>query len=286
MKLLRDPLVIFLLIGGGIFLVYALVSPEAPDTEADPYRVEITEETLEVLKDEWSARKRQPPTTEEFDQLVDEYVKEEILFREATRLGLEKSDSVIRRRLAEKMEFLTSDVATAEEVSAETLEAYYQEHADAYRLEGEIGFEHLFFSPEKRADAAKDATTTLSSLKDGTLTFEDALKTSDQTRTSPTFSATAPSLIRSMFGDSFVEGITNESPGSWFGPISSKDGIHLVRLTQKNPAALPPLNSIAEKVLSDYHYDQRTQLNKQMLDELLQQYEVIIGEPKTESDPS
>ena len=286
MKLLRDPLVVFLLIGGGIFLLYSKVGPEEPGELEDPYRIEITGQIQEVLLAEWAARWNRPATEQEFKGLLDGYIKEEILFREATKLGLDQSDTIIRRRLAQKMEFLTSDIADMEEISDEKLEAYFSEQSDRYELEAEVGFEHLFFSPEKRDDAAADAQDLLKRLNAGSTTFEVAREEADRTLLSPQFSTTAVSQIGRQFGEAFSTGIADVEPGGWFGPVESSYGLHLVRVTERNPGGLPPLESVRDKVVGDYRYDQRTKLNQQMLDELLKQYEVVINEPGKEGDAS
>ncbi|MBK1828448.1 peptidyl-prolyl cis-trans isomerase [Haloferula rosea] len=286
MKLLRDPLVVFLLIGAGIFLLYSKVAPsESVDLE-DPYRIDINGDILAILEDEWTARWNRPPTETEFKGLVDAYVKEEILYREAKKLGLDQSDSIIRRRLAQKMEFLTSDIADLEEIAPETLEGYLNENSARYAKEPEVGFEQLFFSPEKRENPKADAETMLEQLNSGAVTFEESNQTSDPTLLSPKFTATAVSQIGRQFGEAFVEAIADEEPGSWFGPVESSYGMHLVRITERAPGGLPALESIREKVESDYRYDQREKLNQQMLDQLLQSYDVVIGEEASETEAS
>jgi peptidyl-prolyl cis-trans isomerase C len=285
MKLFRDPLVVFLLIGGGIFLLYAKLNPGESSEESNPNRIEVTSDIQNMLISEWSERWKRQPTPEEFKALLDEHIKEELLFREATKLGLDQSDTIIRRRLAEKMEFLTADIANLEEVSDETLNSYYQENANNYRVEPEISFRHLYFSTDKREDnAASDATALLSSLKDATLTFEQAIKQSDKSVFSPQFTATAISLIARQFGKDFAPTIAEAKPGEWFGPVPSGYGFHLVEVLDRTDGHLPELDTIREDILDDFRYDQREKKNKEMQDSLHQQYEIVIDElvPKTE----
>jgi hypothetical protein len=176
------------------------------------------------------------------------------------------------------MEFLTSDIADLEEVSDEKLAAYYEENAENYRTELEIGFRHLFFSPEKRDDAGGDAKTLLASLNQGTTTFEQAVEQSDRTLLAPEFSTTALSIIGRQFGESFAAALRESKPeGDWFGPVESGYGLHLVKIGERIDEELPPLETIRENVLGDYRYDQRNKLNEQMLEELLENYEVVIG---------
>ncbi|MFC7336486.1 peptidyl-prolyl cis-trans isomerase [Haloferula chungangensis] len=286
MKLLRDPLVVFLLIGGGIFLLYSKLNPEESSDEANADRIEVTSDIQNMLISEWSSRWNRPPTPEEFQALLDEHIKEEILFREATKLGLDQADTIIRRRLAQKMEFLTADVASLEEVSDETLQSYYEENSANYRVEPEIGFRHLYFSTDKRKDqAASDASALLPPLNDGSLSFEQAVEQADQTLLSAEFTPTAISLLGRQFGKDFAPAIAEAEEGEWFGPVTSGYGLHLVKVTERVDGHLPELESIREEVINDYRYDQREKLNKQMLDSLLDQYEVVIDElvPETEN---
>jgi len=285
MKFLRDPLVIFLLIGGGIFALYSAAAPEEPSNADHPDRIEITPEIQAVLEDEWSARWNRPPTEAEFKGLLDSYIKEEILFREALKLGLDQSDSIIRRRLAQKMEFLTSDIADLEEVSDDNLEAYFQKQADDYRVDPEVGFQHIFFSPEKRADAPGDASALLAQLKAGTLNDEEAVEQSDRTLLSPDFATTSIPIIGRQFGEDFAGSLMDKELGEWFGPIASNYGIHLVKVLERIDGGVPSLETIRETVYNDYRYDKRSQLNDAMLEDLLERYEVVIAD-RTETTDS
>ena len=177
-RLLRDPLVVFLLIGGGIFLLYSKLNPAEEIDAENPNRIEITSDIQNLLVSEWSSRWNRPPTPEEFKGLLDSHIKEELLFREASKLGLDQADTIIRRRLAQKMEFLTSDVADFEEVTDEKLQAYFKENAENYQQPAELGFQQIYFSADKRQDPAADAAALLPSLNDGSLSFEQAIESS------------------------------------------------------------------------------------------------------------
>ena len=280
-RLLRDPLVVFLLIGGGIFLLYSKLNPAEEIDAENPNRIEITSDIQNLLVSEWSSRWNRPPTPEEFKGLLDSHIKEELLFREASKLGLDQADTIIRRRLAQKMEFLTSDIADLEEVSNETLQTYYQENAENYQQPAELGFQQIYFSTDKRQDPAADATALLTKLNDGSVTVEQAIESSDRTLLAPEFSTSELPLIGRQFGTEFAEAIADQKPGDWFGPVKSGYGLHLVKVLERNESQLPELDTIREEVLNDYRYDQREKLNESMLEALLEQYEVVI-ETRTE----
>lgn len=284
MRRFRDPLFLFLLIGAGLFVLDAVLERDEVEKAPDAYRIEITDEILAVLEDEWRVRWHRPPTPEELEGLVDAYVKEEILFREAIKLGLDRSDSVIRRRLAQKMEFLTSDIADTEEVADEKLDAYYQEKAENYIREPEFGFQHLFFSTEKHADAEARAGAVLEALRDGSMSFEQGMEQADPARLSSQFATTARSIIGRQFGGSFSAALAEAEVDAWFGPVPSAEGLHLVRVLERIDGGLPPLEEVREQVLDDYRYDQRAKLNKEMLDQLLEKYEVVIADLPKDSE--
>ncbi|MGB6223703.1 peptidyl-prolyl cis-trans isomerase [Haloferula sp.] len=281
MKILRDPLIVFLLIGGGIFLLYSKVNPEEELDAANPDQIEITSDIQNMLVSEWSARWNRPPTPEEFKGLLDSYIKEELLFREASKLGLDQADSIIRRRLAQKMEFLTSDIVDLEDVSDETLQTFYQDNAEKYQMPTELGFQQIYFSTDKRDDAEADAAALLPSLNDGSMSFEQAVESADPTLLSPEFSTSELPLIGRQFGTEFAEALTDQTPGEWFGPVKSGYGFHLVKILERKDGHLPELATIREDVLNDYRYEQREKLNESMLEGLLEQYDVVI-EPRIE----
>ncbi len=280
-RLLREPLAWFLLIGGGIFLLHAALRPETPGAEAAPYRIEITDDLIEQLTAEWSARWQRPPTDAELKGLLDSYIEEEIYYREAKKLGLDQSDTIIRRRLAQKMEFLTADMADLAEVGDESLAAYYEEHADRYLKPPEVGFRHLFFSTDQRGESAEaDARELLGKLQAGSLTFEQATELTDRTMLAAEFATTELPIIGRQFGQAFAEGLGKHPAGEWFGPVPSGYGFHIVWIDERIEGGLPPLDEIRDKVLNDYRYDQREKLNQAVLDEFLEQYEVVFdGEP-------
>lgn len=278
-RLLRDPLLVFLLIGGGIFLLHSALRPEAAVEEEDPYRIELGGQLLEQLQAEWSSRWQRPPTEAEMKGLVDSYVKEEIYYREAKKLGLDQSDTIIRRRLAQKMEFLTSDIADLEEVDEEALASFHEENADRYRKAPELGFHHLFFSTDQRGEAAEgDARAMLARLQSGDLAFDQAVEAADRTMLASRFATSGLPLIGRQFGAEFAAAIAEQPAGAWFGPVRSGYGLHLVRIDERIEGGLPPLDEVRDKVLNDYRFEQREKLNRAVLDELLEQYEVVFDQ--------
>ncbi|TPG62839.1 peptidyl-prolyl cis-trans isomerase, partial [Pseudomonas arsenicoxydans] len=147
-RCLREPLLHFLIAGFGLFVLYGGLHSSA--INQDPQRIEITPDDIQRIEISWLARWQRPPTDQQLQGMLDDYVKEEILYREALKLGLEKDDTIIRRRLAQKMDFLAEDVASLREPAPGVLEAWYNQHQDQYAPPPLATFHHLFFASDKR----------------------------------------------------------------------------------------------------------------------------------------
>jgi hypothetical protein len=153
--LLREPLLHFLLVGTLIFAVYALLNPAANRTDQTNHIV-LTKDDLRQLAVHWLAQGRAPPTADEMRALVEQKVSEEILFREAVALGLDKDDEIIKRRLAQKMDFLAADVVAFQDPSDAELRAWFAQNASRFALPPRASFRHLYFSSD-RGPGARDA---------------------------------------------------------------------------------------------------------------------------------
>ena len=131
MKLLREPLVHFLFIGAAIYLLYGVFAEPVPE-ETDKTIV-VSAGEIEWMKTSWQKRWNRPPTDKEFDGLIQQYIKETVLYREALTMGLNQHDQVIRRRLAQKLEFLAKDLVALTPPTEDELQAYFTEHQDRYQ---------------------------------------------------------------------------------------------------------------------------------------------------------
>ena len=151
---LREPLLHFLLIGMALFLGYRALNPN-PDAGAQSNRIELTENDLRQMSVAWLAQGRPAPTPEQMGHLVEQRVREEILYREALALGLDKGDTIVKRRLAQKMEFLAEDLSALREPTGSELKSWFQNNAERFALPPRISFRHLYFSPDRRGPRAR-----------------------------------------------------------------------------------------------------------------------------------
>jgi len=158
----REPLVHFLLIGAGLF---ALDAWNGGPAEEDPFRIVVSTADVERLSTLWQRQWQRPPTSEELQGAIDQHVREEIYFREALALGLDREDTIVRRRMAQKMRFISEDLATAAEPTEGELTSFLEQNEERYRTPGEVSFIHVYVNPDRRGASAESvAKETLAQL--------------------------------------------------------------------------------------------------------------------------
>lgn len=257
---IRDPLVIFLLVGAAIFFAADWFG------EADiPYTIEVSEQDIQRLSDQWQMQMRRPPSSRELAGLVEQFVKEEIYYREARRLGLDANDTIVRRRMVQKLTFLTEDIATAVAPAEAELRAYYQDNIDAYRLPERISFRHRYFSADRRENAQVDAQAALADLE----------MAGDPFMLQREYAQRSAREIRDLFGRDFADSIMQlDVSGQWQGPIQSAYGWHTVMITNRLPAAVEPFEKVLDRVVSDAQQATRQAANAAYYEELESRYQI------------
>ena len=270
-RLIREPLVHFLILAGLIFAAHGLLAGRTVTEEA----IVVTPAKVEQMASIFARTWQRPPTADELKGLIDDYVKEDIYVREAMRLGIDKDDTVIRRRLRMKMEFLTDAEVEATPPSDVDLAAYLATHSDKFQDAPRIAFEQVFLDAGKRGAAAEaDAAALLASLKkDDTL----AAGAGDPTLLPPYLQLTDHHGIAQQFGEDFAAAVVMLPVGGWQGPIVSGYGLHLVKVTQHEAGRLPELAEIRPRVEREWMNDRREAVARERLDELLKRYTVTVA---------
>jgi hypothetical protein len=203
-------------------------------------------------------------------------VREEVMVREALAMGLDKNDSIIRRRLAQKIEFITSDLAALAEPSETELSNYLSTHSEQFSLPARIDFVHVFINPEKRGIDTDDyASNLLSELKQSD-SDKDITTLSDSLMLEQQLEQVTEHDISRLFGKDFASELFTLPAGNWHGPIQSGYGFHLVRISNKTENQLPQLNAVREKVLVEWQAQQRQDMDKVFYESLRQRYEIVI----------
>jgi hypothetical protein len=276
-KMIREPLFHFLLLGAVIFFIAGRSrSIAVPSGE----KIVVTQSQIESIVVGFSRTWMRPPTQEEMQGLVDDYVREEVLYREAKAMGLDQDDVIVRRRMRQKFEFLADELAarTGPPTDPE-LEAYLRQHADKYSEEPSFSFEHIFFSREKRgATAGAEATAMLARLSGkGAIDIE---KVGDAFLLPSRFEKTSAGETARLFGEKFAKELTKTQLETWAGPFESSYGLHLVRVNARIPEVAPQLANVRESVLRDLLSDRRRQELDTQYEKLRARYTVVVEPPE------
>ena len=275
-RILREPLLHFLLIGIGLFLLYDLL--RGGDTGA-PRDIVVTEARVEALAQSFATTWMRPPTAQEIGGLIDDYIAEEIYYREAIAMGLDQDDTVIRRRLRQKMEFISEDAITTAEPTDAELQAYLAKHPEKFVSPALLTFRQVYFNTEKRGDRARpQAEQLLTELQAGRGPA-DVATVGDPTLLPPDMQSASPQAIANTFGSDFAAQLDEAPVGQWSGPWQSAFGLHLVRVDERIADTLPAFDQVRPIVLREYQAEQRTQSNKKFLESLRAKYDIRIEGP-------
>jgi hypothetical protein len=269
---LREPLLHFLLLGAGLFLLFRLVGGESQA----PKEIVVTEARVEALAENFARTWMRPPTAQELKGLVDDYVKEEIFYREAVAMGLDRDDVVIRRRLRQKLEFISEDVAVAAEPTEQQLQDYLDAHAEKFVQPDRQSFQQVYFNPERRGEAAmRDAEQLLSELQAGRGPSDPA-ESGDPTLLPAGLEAATPQEIANTFGEDFALQLADAPVGQWTGPVRSSYGWHLLRISERVPGTTPTLETIRPIVAREWQSEQRQRVGDQFYQAMRSQYDVRV----------
>jgi hypothetical protein len=270
MKVLREPLLHFLLLGAMLFGAHGFLSDERA---TQPGNIVITQGRIEALIAAFTRTWQRPPTASEREGLIRDYIREEVYVREAIALGLDQDDMVIRRRLRQKLEFVSEDLTARAEPTDGQLRAYLTAHPDAFRVEPRFTFRQIFLSRHRRGDKlSRDAARLLTGLRQGT----DPDTVGDVSLLDQMYEGLPASLVAAQFGDHFAASLSELPSGEWRGPVSSTYGTHLVLIDDRTDSRLPALQEVREVVRRDWANAQRAESNEKYYQALLRRYTVTV----------
>ncbi len=275
-SLSREPLIHFLFIGAVLFLLFELFNDPAGQQSN---RVVVTNGQIEYLKASYARSRQRPPTEQELQGLVEGYVREEIFYREALALGLDKNDTVIRRRLKQKLELMSDDLVGIIVPSDEDLQHFLKIHPENFRTEPRIAFRHVYLNVYQRGNAVTDEAARLLAVlsDDGNKSDPDTL--GDSIMLPKTFSLSPVSDIAKMFGKPFSLELIKSKPGQWTGPVQSGYGLHLILVTDQIAGRLPLLDEIREAVEWEWSAFHRKELKENIYNEFHEKYTVEFEQP-------
>ena len=281
--LVRDPLLHFLLLGAGLFLLYgAFGNPPSPAEE-----IVIDRPALERLSQQFQRTWLRPPTEAELRGLADDLVKEEILYREALALGLDRDDLMIRRRMRQKMEFLNTDLVDQVAPTEAELAGYLAAHPDSFREPERIDFVQIYLAPESPAGPADErAAAILARLSADPGLGADPQTLGDPTLLPPGLEGATTREISGVFGTELAKVLARTQADGWSGPHPSTFGWHLIRVTGRSPSRLPALEEIRAQVEREWSAERREQANERFYEGLKARYRVRIDLPDAAPAPS
>lgn len=275
-RFIREPLLHFLLVGALLFLVFGLRQDPVTDSAN---RIVVDAGQVEQLSVQFQRTWMRPPTKRELEGLVESHVRDEVYYREAVALGLDKDDPVMRRRMRQKLEFLFEDL-TAETPTEEQLSGYLEENSDYFRIEPRVSFQQLYLNPDNRADPVGDARRLLTSLEEGAApatSGDPSLLPSELTQAST-------SEIARTFGREFADEVSKMPPGGWLGPVYSGLGVHVVRVIDREEGRLPELAEVRPVVEREWLANRRQELKDLSYSRLREGYEIILEFPDADGE--
>jgi hypothetical protein len=284
MRLLREPLVQFMVLGALLFAASSFVNRY--EGQGDARHIVITQGLVVHLSDTFASANQREPTADEVRGLVDTYIRDEVYYREALTLGLDRDDALIRQRLRAKMEFISEDVAAQAEPTDAQLAAYLNAHPEKFRVEERLSFDEVYFNPARhgaRLDA--DVAAAWASLNRTAPKSVDSRALGDPLLLPSTIVDESSGEVAKDFGDTFAAALDKLPIGEWSGPVTSVFGVHLVYMRQRSARRTPALAEVRDAVRREWAEDRRVSANKTFYATLLKRYSVTL-EPNANALPA
>ena len=265
----REPLVHFLLIGAALFVFYDQTREQGSEA---PNRIVMSSGQVEQLAANFKRTWMRPATEAELDALIENYVRDEVFYREAMAMGLDQSDPVVRQRMRSKLEFILEDLSSVE-VTDEVLLAYLQEHPDKFRTQPQVSFQQLYLNPDGHTDLVAEAKTVLARLNEG----EAPESLGDPTLVPYEYTLATQGEIERSLGERFARDVVELVPSDdWLGPVYSAYGGHLLKVSERVDARLPDLAEIRALVEREYLAERRKEIKDLAYSKLRDGYDVTI----------
>lgn len=271
-RLLSDPLVHFLLIGAGLFVVLSWLS-----TDSDPRQIRLSEEQVRTFLRSQLPLTQGVPADAELEAIIEPLIRDEVFYREALALGLDTDDDQVRTRLIEKMRYVSEDLADPEPGDDSQLRELFAAAPERFAVPEAVTFEHIYFSPSERGDTvAQDAEAALAALRGGS----GATPSGDPTPLGEEFAEATRDRLSILFGADMTGALFEMPSGVWSGPFESDFGLHVVRVNERRAARQPEFDEVREQVREAYAQDRRAQRNAEAWAAMRARYEIEIEWPE------
>lgn len=274
-RFLAEPLVHFIVVGVVVFGAYSYFHPQ-PQSVIEGQKIVISADDVRQLVVAWLAQGRPPLTQAQLQSLIDQKVAQEVLFREGQDLGLDRDDEIIKRRVAQKMDFLAANVASLQEPETSELMKFFAAHTEQFALPPHMNFRQVYFSPDQRGSKARaDAQAALSRIAGTAADSDDVAALGDPISLRGEYTDTTPEQAMKEFGPGFSAEIFKLKPGVWRGPIQSGYGWHLVWVEPVVPGRVPRFDEVEADVKTAWRDDQFLKIKRAAFKEMRARYTVV-----------
>ena len=272
LKILKDPFSHFIIIGILLFVSYQIITPDEQQLDN---QITISEKEVGNIIVNWKKRWNSAPTTAQLTNLIEQQIREEILYREALMLNLQQGDTVIRRRLADKMAFIVNDIVVPTQATDKQLQDFMKKFPDKFLIAERISFKHYYFNPDLYSDKEMQVALLIAKQQ----LIKGLPVASDDFAGKSEFNLLPEHQIARLFGREFPQKLTSLSVDEWSEPIQSGYGKHLVKISQRSEGALAQLDDIRDYVLQEWRAQQQITANIEVYQSLRSNYEIDIVIP-------
>jgi len=268
-SIFREPLVHFILIGACLFLMFGVTRQDDGDTAN---RIIVDPGQLQQLQAQFKRTWLRPPRENEMVSLIESYVRDEVYYREAVAMGLDRNDPQVRRRMRMKLEFLLEDLTADEAPDEKVLFAYLRQHEGKFFVEPQVSFQQVYLNPDKHQDFDAKAQKMLAGLSKGAAPES----VGDRTMLPYEYMRATKTDIARAFGEEFANDVAKLTPGDWTGPLYSRLGVHLVKVSERVEGRLPELSEVRDQVEREYTAERRKELKDIAYQRLRERYEIVV----------
>ena len=272
----KEPLVYLFVLGFVVFGLHSFLNSEKQVRDEDPFTVEVASADIEWIRSSWEARMKRQPTQQELQGLINRFIRDEILHREALAMDLDDRDLVIQRRLVQKLTFVFEDLAETIEPADDELKNYLRENQEKYRIPEMISFTQVYFNPGKRKDVMEEAKTVLARLKSAQSAPEEAVSLGDTIMIDSSFREKSPDEVARILGKEFVDELFSIDEKGWQGPIASTFGLHLVYISEHVASRMPEFENIREDVKNDFMYERKKEIIDGAYNAVKSRYTILV----------
>jgi hypothetical protein len=272
-KWLKEPLLHFLLIGAALFFFYAYQNDGYVDYDK---RIVISKADINRLQTLWEKKWQRPPVDSELQGLLEQQIKEEVMYREALAMGLDLNDSVVRRRLAQKLEFISSDLVDQIEPTDAELAEFLARNPEKFEIPGRISFVQIYINADRHGENTEKYTLELLQQLQRPGSAVDIQNAGDPSMLGQQHTQLSHHGVARVFGTEFADFLFELPAGSWQGPVRSGYGLHLVWIETKTAAIQPELTAVRDDVKNEWQLEQRRSFNEALYKTLRQRYDIVI----------